>query len=59
VFTTTAVAARDRGLTLTGELTIGSQSRPLEIPVDVEQTGDGAIHLDGRTTISRAAVGVA
>jgi polyisoprenoid-binding protein YceI len=51
VFTAAAVTARDRGLTLTGELTIGSQCQPLEIPVDVAPTADGAIQLDGRTTI--------
>ncbi|MFZ0387423.1 MAG: YceI family protein [Solirubrobacteraceae bacterium] len=59
MFTTTAVIARDRGLTLTGELTIGSECQPLEIPVDVVPTADGAVQLDGRTTISRAAIGIA
>jgi polyisoprenoid-binding protein YceI len=59
VFTTAAVTAGDRGLTLTGELTIGSECRPLEIPLDVEQTADGTLQLDGRTTVSRSAVGIA
>jgi hypothetical protein len=59
VFTTAAVTVRDRGLTLTGELTIGSECRRLEIPVDVEQTADGTLQLDSRTTVSRAAVGIA
>jgi polyisoprenoid-binding protein YceI len=59
VFTTAAVTARDRGLTITGELTIGSECRQLEIPVEVEQTADGTLQLDGRTTVSRAAVGIA
>lgn len=58
VFTTTAVARRDRGLRLTGELSIGSEHERLEIPVDVAPTADGAIQLDGRTTISRTAAGV-
>jgi polyisoprenoid-binding protein YceI len=59
VFTTAAVSARGRGLTLTGELTIGSERRRLEVPVDVEQTADGTLQLDGRTTVSRSAVGIA
>jgi polyisoprenoid-binding protein YceI len=59
VFTTTTVTAGDRGLTLTGELTIGSERRRLEIPVDVERSADGTVHLDGRTTVSRSAVGIA
>jgi polyisoprenoid-binding protein YceI len=58
VFTTTAVGGRDRGLTLSGALRIGSACLRVEIPVDVERTADGAIRLRGGTTISRAAVGI-
>jgi polyisoprenoid-binding protein YceI len=58
-FTTMAVSAHGRGLTLTGELTIGSARQRLEIPVDVEHPADGVIQLDASTTISRAAVGIA
>ncbi len=59
VFTTTAVSAGDRGLTIAGALTIGSAARRVEIPVDVEWTAGGALRLDGCATISRAAAGIA
>jgi hypothetical protein len=59
VFTATAVTARDGGLTVTGELAIGSSRVRLEMPVNVEQMPDGALRLEGKTTVSREAAGVA
>jgi polyisoprenoid-binding protein YceI len=59
MFTATAVTARDGGLTVTGELAIGSARVRLEIPVNVEQLADGVLRLEGRTTVSRQAAGVA
>jgi polyisoprenoid-binding protein YceI len=59
VVTATAVTARDGGLTVTGELAIGSSRVRLEIPVDVEHLADGVLHLEGTTTVSRRAAGVA
>ena len=59
VFTATAVTASDSGLTVTGELAIGSSRLRLEIPVDFQQAADGALRLDARTTVSRKAAGVA
>jgi polyisoprenoid-binding protein YceI len=59
VFTATTVTTRDRGLTVTGELAIGPSRMRLEIPVNVEQMADGAVRLEGKTTVSREAAGVA
>jgi polyisoprenoid-binding protein YceI len=59
VFTATAVTARDRGLTVTGELAIGSSRVRLEIPVKVERAADGTLLLEGKTTVSRKAAGLA
>jgi AhpD family alkylhydroperoxidase len=58
VFTATAVTARDGGLTCTGELAVGSSRLRPEIPLNVEQTADGALRLEGKTTVSREAAGV-
>jgi polyisoprenoid-binding protein YceI len=46
VFAATAVTARDGGVTLTGELAVGSSRVRLEIPVNVEQLADGALRGD-------------
>jgi hypothetical protein len=46
VFRATAVTARDGGLTIEGQLAIGSSRVRLEIPVDVEQMADGALRLE-------------
>ena len=59
VFTTTAAAARDGGVTVTGVLAIGSSSVRLEIPAKVEHLADGALRLEGRTTLGRHAAGLA
>jgi polyisoprenoid-binding protein YceI len=59
VFTATALTARDRGLAVTGELAIGSSRVRLAIPVNVEQMADNALRLEGKTTVSREAAGVA
>lgn len=59
VFTATAVTARDGGLTVEGELAIGSSRVRLEIPVDVEQMAAGTLRLEGRTAVSRTATGLA
>jgi polyisoprenoid-binding protein YceI len=59
VFTATALTARDGGLTVTGELAIRSSRVRLEIPVDVEQVADDALRVEGNTTVSRKAAGLA
>jgi polyisoprenoid-binding protein YceI len=59
VFTTTALTSRDGGLTVTGELAIGSSRVRLEIPVSVQHIADDLMRLEGRTTVSRKAAGVA
>ena len=59
VFAATAVTARDGGLTVTGELAIGSSRVRLEIPVNAARMGDGTLRLEGRTTVSRKAAGLA
>jgi polyisoprenoid-binding protein YceI len=53
VFTTTAVTNH----MVTGELAIGSARVRLEIPVRVEHR-DGALRLEGTTTVPRAAAGL-
>lgn len=58
VFTATAVTARDRGLTVEGELAIGSSRVRLEIPVSVERMADDALRFEGTTTVAREAAGV-
>jgi hypothetical protein len=50
IFAITTVTARDRGLTLAGQLTVGSTRLELEIPVEVEETTDGALRLEGETS---------
>ena len=59
VFDATAITAREGGLTVKGELAIGSSRVRLEIPVHVEQMADGALRLEGKTTVSRKAAGMA
>jgi polyisoprenoid-binding protein YceI len=59
VFTATAVTPGDVGLTVSGELAIASSRVRLEIPVEAEQIGAGALRLEGTTTVSREAAGVA
>ena len=59
VFTATSVTPRDGGLAVAGELAIGSSRVRLEIPVGVEQTADGALRLEGYTSVSRQAAGLA
>ncbi len=54
----TSVTVSDRGLTMAGELQIAATRVPLQFPVEVEQTSDGALHLHGTTIISRTAAGV-
>ena len=59
VFAATAVTAREGGLTVAGELMIGSSRVRLEIPANVEQMAGGDVRLEGQTTVSRTAAGVA
>jgi polyisoprenoid-binding protein YceI len=59
MFNASAVTASDAGLTVTGELAIGSSRIGLEIPVDVQPIAEGALRLDGTTAVSRNAAGVA
>jgi polyisoprenoid-binding protein YceI len=58
VFTPTALASREGGLTVAGELAIGSVRARLEVPMDVAQTADGGLRLEGHTTVSRQDVGL-
>jgi polyisoprenoid-binding protein YceI len=57
-FTTTAVAALERGLLVTGGLTLGPAWVELQIPVEVERGADGAIVLRGGASVAREAVGL-
>jgi len=59
VFTATAVTPRHGGLTVEGELAIGSSRLRLAIPVDAERIASEALRLEGRATVSRSAAGVA
>jgi len=58
VFTATAVTPRDTGVTVTGDLVIGSTRLPLELPVNVEPAAGGTVRLEGQTTVPRAATGL-
>ena len=58
VFTATAVTERDHGVTVTGDLTIGFTHVPLELPVNVEPAAGGAVRLEAKTTVPRAATGL-
>ena len=58
VFTATAATPRDTGVTVIGDLVIGSTRIPLEIPVKVEHAAGGAVRLEGETTVPRAATGL-
>jgi polyisoprenoid-binding protein YceI len=57
-FTATDVAVRDARLTVAGELAIGAARLPLEIPLQVAQADDGALQLEGETTVRRKAAGI-
>jgi polyisoprenoid-binding protein YceI len=59
VFAATAVTARERRVTVMGELLIGASRVRVEVPVDIEQGADGELRLQGRTAVSRAAAGLA
>ena len=59
VFALTAVSVRVGGLTAKGELAIGPTRVRLEIPVNAEEMTHGALRLEGRTTVSREAAGLA
>jgi polyisoprenoid-binding protein YceI len=58
VFTATAITTRDGGVTVTGDLAIGSVRVPLAIPVNVEHATGGGLCLEGETTVPRAAAGL-
>lgn len=58
VFTARAVTPRDAGVTVTGDLAIGSTRLPLEISVNVESAAGGTVRLEGETTVARAAAGL-
>ena len=55
VFTATAITTR----AVTGELAIGTSRVRLEIPVSIEHKADGALDIEGTTTVSREATGLA
>jgi polyisoprenoid-binding protein YceI len=57
-FAATGVTPRDGGLTVMGELAVGSSRVGLEIPVTIERSADGTLRLLGTTTVSRAASGL-
>jgi polyisoprenoid-binding protein YceI len=58
VFRTTSVERRDGGLTVAGELAVGSSQVPIEIPVSVSRIGDDTLLLEGTATVSRKAAGL-
>lgn len=59
VFSTTAVTARDGGQVVAGDLVIGSSRVNVEILVDVRQLADGSLRLEGGSSVSREAAGLA
>ena len=59
VFAAEDVTMRQGALAVTGQLAIGAARLGLEIPVSVEQGLDGMLRLEGETTVSRAAAGMA
>jgi polyisoprenoid-binding protein YceI len=59
VFTLSSVDARDGRVTVVGELAIGSSRTELEIPVEIQRQDGGALRIDGETTLSRQAAGLA
>lgn len=59
VFAATDVTALDDGLTISGQLTIGSARVRLDIPVTAERTAGGGLRLRGGTAVSRDAAGLA
>jgi len=58
-FTATGVAVWDGGLTVDGDLVVGASRLRLEVPVNAALTADGQLRLEGRTTVSRQAAGMA
>jgi EmrB/QacA subfamily drug resistance transporter len=59
VFTaTTATTRNDRLAWIAGELAVGASRVPLEIPLNIEQLADGALRLEGTTTVSCKAAGM-
>jgi polyisoprenoid-binding protein YceI len=58
VFTATGVAPNDDGLTVAGELVIGSARVRLELPMTVEHVAGDALRLCGSTRVPRAAAGL-
>ena len=59
VFTPAAVTSHDGEVMITGDLAIGAAHVALEVPVSVAQTADGGLRLEGHTTVSREASGLA
>jgi hypothetical protein len=51
-------AGVERLVTVTGELAIGSSRVRLELPVNVDRLADGALRLEGRTTVARQTAGL-
>ena len=59
MFVATGVSDPDGLPAIAGELQVGSSRVRLEIPVTVERTPGGALRLEGRANVARAAAGVA
>jgi len=52
-FSPASVSARDGGLTISGELTVGERSVTLDLPVSLEQTASGALRLSTHAHVTR------
>jgi len=59
VFTATAATSCNGSAMISGELAIAASRVPLQIPVNIAPGADDTLHLEGRTTVSRTAAGVA
>jgi polyisoprenoid-binding protein YceI len=58
IFTATGFAATDGGETIAGRLAVGSTELRLEVPVTVRRISDDVVSLEGKTAVSRQAVGI-
>jgi polyisoprenoid-binding protein YceI len=58
-FATTAVSTSDAGTTVSGDLTVGATHTHLDIPVEVEPSGEGAVVVKARLAVPREDVGLA
>ncbi len=57
-FTAVTVTPRAGGVTVAGELAVGSARVPLAVPAAVEQAANGTLRFKGNATVSRKAAGM-